>query len=142
MTPALSVVVPGIAVPQGSVRSLGAGRPSVHSNAQALLPWRAAVIGTVQQAMAESGGEWPLLGPVKLSASFVLPRPRSAPKARLWPDKKPDLDKLVRAVGDALTQSGAITDDAQIVMILADKTYGTPRAELDLWPMGRLELVK
>lgn len=141
MRPALSVVVPGVAVAQGSLRSLGNGRPTVHSNAAALMPWRATVVATVQAGMAQAGGEWPLTGPVKLEVLFALPRPRSAPKSRVFPDRKPDLDKLVRAIGDSLTQAGAIADDAQIVTLLADKEYGTPRVEIDLWLMGRLGLV-
>jgi crossover junction endodeoxyribonuclease RusA len=138
----LSVVVPGVPVPQGSLRSLGRGRPTVHGNAEVLLPWRAAVVATVRAAMDDAGGEWPLTGPVKLSLSFRLPRPRSAPRSRLWPDRKPDLDKLVRAIGDSLTQSGAIADDAQIVLLIADKSYGTPEVAIELWPVGRLELVR
>lgn len=128
-------------MPQGSLRSLGRGRPTVHSNASALLPWRAAVIATIRAAM-DPGQEWPLLGPVKLSVTFALPRPLSAPKSRLWPEKKPDLDKLVRAVGDALTQAGAIADDAQIVLLIADKVYGQPGVEIMLYQMRRLEIVK
>lgn len=139
--PTLHVVVPGIPVPQGSIRSLGRGKPSVHSNASSLLPWRAAVVATVRAAMDAGGGEWPLAGPVKLSLSFTLPRPRSAPRSRLWPDRKPDLDKLVRAVGDSLTQAGAIADDAQVVLLAAGKNYGVPQVVIDLWPIRRLELV-
>jgi Holliday junction resolvase RusA-like endonuclease len=37
----LTVQVPGLPVPQGSIRNLGRGRPSVHANADKLLPWRA-----------------------------------------------------------------------------------------------------
>lgn len=87
------------------------------------------MIGTIRTEM-DRAGTWPLEGPVKLAVSFTLPRPKSAPKWRLWPDKKPDLDKLVRAIGDALTQSGAISDDAQIVLLSADKQYGTPQVSL------------
>jgi Holliday junction resolvase RusA-like endonuclease len=35
----------------------------------------------------------------------------------------PDVDKLVRAVGDGLTQGGAIADDARIVDLHAYKRY-------------------
>lgn len=125
----LTVVVPGVPQPQGSMKSYGPGRMT-HSN-PATLPWRASIIAHVRQAM-ENGGEWPIEGPVKLCVSFHLPRPKSAPKWRLWPDKKPDLDRLVRACGDALTQSGCIRDDAQIVLISADKAYGTPGMSLML----------
>lgn len=121
---ALTVTVPGVPAPQGSMKSYGAGRPMVHSNADVLLPWRAAVVAEVRQQM-DRGGDWPLTGPVALSVTFYLPRPKSAAK-RPWPHVKPDVDKLARACGDALTASGAIGDDAQIVTLSATKLYGQP----------------
>jgi Holliday junction resolvase RusA-like endonuclease len=35
----------------------------------------------------------------------------------------PDLDKLIRAVGDSLTDSGVVIDDSRIVRISARKLY-------------------
>ncbi len=58
-----------------------------------------------------------------MSVTFVLPRPKSAPKRRIWPEVKPDLDKLVRALCDALTQCGAWGDDAQLIHLTATKRY-------------------
>jgi Holliday junction resolvase RusA-like endonuclease len=54
-------------------------------------------------------------GPVELSAKFYLLRPPSVPaKKRPWPTSKPDLDKLLRAVKDAMI--GVVyRDDAQVV---------------------------
>lgn len=134
MMPSLTVTVPGVPISQGSLRSLGAGRPTVHSNAATLLPWRASVVAHVRQQM-ERGGEWPIDGPVKLSVTFHLARPKSSPRWRLWPDKKPDLDKLVRACCDALSErtgAGAIRDDAQVVLLSASKEFGTPGMTLSL----------
>lgn len=128
----LTVTVPGVPQPQGSMRHFGPGRPMESSNKATLLPWRASVVAHVRQAM-EHGGEWPITGPVKVAVSFTLPRPKSAPRWRLWPDKKPDLDKLCRAAFDALSEktgAGAIHDDAQIVLLSADKSYGTPQMSL------------
>lgn len=127
----LTVTCAGTPVAQGSTTHYGRGR-TAHTNAATLIPWRHAVIASVQQEMARVGGEWPLEGPVKVAVSFHLNRPKSAPRWRLWPDKKPDLDRLVRAVGDALTQSGAIRDDAQIVLLSADKSFGQPGMSLML----------
>ena len=130
----LTVTVPGVPAPQGSLKSLGAGRPSVHANAATLLPWRASVVAHVRQQM-ERGGDWPITGPVALSVTFRMPRPKSAPKSRLWPDRKPDLDKLLRACGDCLgsrTGAGVIHDDAQVVSIQAAKEYGAPGMTLTL----------
>jgi Holliday junction resolvase RusA-like endonuclease len=70
--------------------------------------------------------------PVRLWLTFQFVRPKSA-KNRPLMVVKPDLDKLVRGVCDALT--GVIYhDDAQVVEIIASKRYGavesvTVRAE-------------
>ena len=48
----------------------------------------------------------------------------------------PDLDKLLRSTGDALTTSGLIADDARIVAITAEKveTTGWCGAEVHIGP--------
>jgi Holliday junction resolvase RusA-like endonuclease len=58
-----------------------------------------------------------------------MPRPKTVPFAkRAWPIVPPDLDKLVRGVGDGIGQSGLIWgDDSQIIEILATKTYADGR---------------
>ena len=45
--------------------------------------------------------------PLALTLKFVMPRPVSTPKRRATPAaiKRPDIDKLIRAVCDALTES-------------------------------------
>jgi Holliday junction resolvase RusA-like endonuclease len=53
----------------------------------------------------------------------------------MWPAKRPDVDKLARACLDALTQSGAIRDDAQVVMLGATKVYGLPGMVMTVRPM-------
>jgi crossover junction endodeoxyribonuclease RusA len=78
----------------------------------------------VAQAVSKTGiDELPLMGALTMSVTFVLPRPKSAPKRRIWPEVKPDLDKLVRALCDALTQCGAWGDDAQLIHLHATKRY-------------------
>jgi len=42
-----------------------------------------------------------------------------------WKVSTPDLDKLVRSIGDALTESGLIRDDARIAMVMASKVEVT-----------------
>ncbi len=116
---ALHVVVPGTPQGQGRLTTYGAGR-TVHSNAKTLLPWRALVVAYTRRAMNAAGGTWPLTGPVELSLRFYLPRPRTVRRA--LPDRKPDVDHLVRAVGDSLSGL-AIEDDARIVNLHAYKFY-------------------
>lgn len=62
--------------------------------------------------------------PVRVHASFRFPFPK---KRRLCPTVRPDIDKIFRALLDALTGI-AYADDAQVVEIFAMKLY-TPASE-------------
>jgi len=99
---------------QGSKRHVGGGR--MIESCKRLRPWRDAVAWAALEAM---GGK-PLLmdGPLVAEIVFTLAKPKSAPKRRQsWPDKKPDIDKILRAVLDAMTTAGVYTDDARIVSL-------------------------
>jgi crossover junction endodeoxyribonuclease RusA len=87
----------------------------------------------VQQAIAEAD-EKPFEGAIDLALGFDLVRPRghygSGKNSKLvklssppHPIVAPDLDKLVRCVGDAITDAGAWGDDAQVVALHAAKRY-------------------
>jgi crossover junction endodeoxyribonuclease RusA len=53
---------------------------------------------------------------------FVMPRPTATPKRRTPAAvKRPDLDKLVRAVFDAIGSAGVWADDSQVVTVHAHK---------------------
>jgi crossover junction endodeoxyribonuclease RusA len=118
---AVVVQILGEPIPQGSMRAVARGR--IISDNDRLKPWRADAAGSVYEAMA---GRPPLTGPVAVRATFVLPRPPSAPRRRWAPEKKPDLDKLLRALLDAATAGGAWVDDAQVIEVTARKVYATP----------------
>ena len=63
---------------------------------------------------------------------FGIPKPKSAPKTRrVWPDKRPDLDKLSRSVLDALTYV-IFADDSQVVHLRATKDYGAPGVAVEI----------
>jgi crossover junction endodeoxyribonuclease RusA len=62
--------------------------------------------------------------PVELSVIFYLPRPKTA--TREFPAVMPDLDKLIRSVGDSLSGT-IIRDDSRIVTITAKKLYADDR---------------
>lgn len=64
--------------------------------------------------------------PCTIEISFRLPRPKSAPKRRLWPDSRPDIDKLTRAVLDAITGT-LITNDSRVVHVTATKRFAGDR---------------
>lgn len=122
----------GRPVPQGSMRSLGKGRPSVHSNKALLLPWRQTIaVAAASGATAHGWDRTP--GPVKVTARFFFDRPLGhytkkglRPGAPVVPFGRGvgDLDKLVRAVLDAIGDSGAVwLDDSQVVAVGATKRY-------------------
>ncbi len=123
-TATLAVRVNGIPAPQGSKRHVGNGR--MVESSKAVGPWREAVRAETQRQHQGA----PLDGPLWVHLAFMLPRPRGhfgvrglRPSAPRYPDRKPDLDKLVRAVLDALVAGGGIRDDARVVRLHADKTY-------------------
>lgn len=137
----LTVTVPGVPVGQGRLTTFGKGR-TAHSNAKTLLPWREAIAWHVRQEMAAAGLSEPLTGPLALTASFTLPRPKSAPKARWAPDGRPDLSHLLRALEDAITASGLIVDDGQFVDEHPVKVYGPlPGVTFTVAPAERGEQV-
>ena len=122
--------VPGKPVPQGSMRSLGRGR-MVHTNQAVLLPWRAHVAAASSSVCPLS---WDNTGPMQVRATFWIPRPKTHYRADgtvkdwagFYPVTRPDLDKLIRALLDALTDARIWVDDSQAGHICADKNYGPP----------------
>jgi len=119
----ISFLVHGLPVPQGSSRAwVINGKPVITSTAKGLSTWRRLVADVAQRFAPDE----PWRGPVGIDLHFGLPKPKSAPKKRrVWPDKRPDLDKLTRAVLDALTYV-VWADDSQVVEIRATKDYGAP----------------
>jgi Holliday junction resolvase RusA-like endonuclease len=85
-------------------------------------PWRKAIASAVETAFVASGDRTPFTVPVVVYATFFMPRPKSV--KRLLPSVAPDLDKLQRALGDALSvDSTALEDDALIVRWHTAKVY-------------------
>lgn len=83
---------------------------------KAVGPWRERVA-----LAAHSHGFEVLTGPVSVELEFIRTRPVSTPKSRTPPAvKKPDLDKLSRAILDALTGI-AFGDDSQVTHLCATK---------------------
>lgn len=65
-----------------------------------------------------------LEGPLQMSVTAVLPKPKSAKRSH--PTVKPDLDNIVKAILDGCNRAGIWGDDAQVVSIAASKSYGEP----------------
>ncbi len=126
--------VPGIPVPKGSARAFVnryTGRASVvQTNADKQKPWASLITLSAQEV-----GLHPVVGVgITLGLTFRMPRPKShfKPDGSVRPRfatvehvKKPDIDKLIRCVVDALT-GVAYVDDSQVVIISAVKRYACP----------------
>lgn len=140
--------VRGQPVPKGAlVRSPHGGL--YNRDAKRLSAWSSAIVGEASGAM----GDRPVVrGPVRVDAVFVLTRPQAhylpanakrstrllRPDAPRWAATKPDVDKLERALFDALTNV-VIADDDQIVAGDRRKVYEDPA---NVGVTIRIELVR
>ncbi|QTF82068.1 RusA-like resolvase [Mycobacterium phage Fefferhead] len=128
----LRMFVPGKPAPQGSKDFKGFAKPLPgQARGKAILvesckevgPWRERIALAAQQAMLDNGlpvldhppsGSRERRYPVTASLTFVMPRPSGTPKSYTPAAvKRPDLDKLARAVLDGLTDVCWI-DDSQV----------------------------
>jgi crossover junction endodeoxyribonuclease RusA len=119
-TAPFSVFVRGIPAPQGSKRAfVQKGRAIVvDDNPKTLKDWRAAVASVLQNQWAGP----PIDGAVSVELYFSLLRPKSAPKSRIWHTTRPDVDKLARALLDAMTGI-VFRDDSQVTDLVVQKRY-------------------
>lgn len=143
----ISFFVPGVPRPAGSKTafpfkrrdgSLGA---SVVDSCKHTKPWQAVVSGEARDIYAG-----PILtGPIQLELAFNFLRPKShygtgrnanrlKPSAPMHHTVKPDIDKLIRAILDALT--GPIWQrDQQVTYLTARKLYDVqPGATITITP--------
>lgn len=132
--------VAGAPVTQGSKTAYerrGGGRPIlVEDRADVLVPWRAAVRRRARAAAEEQGWEVvPLRRPVTVSLTFCLPRPRSTRVDTPCTVGSGDLDKLERAVMDAMT-GVVFADDAQVVGVVKGKEWAGGAYRGPGWPAG------
>jgi Holliday junction resolvase RusA-like endonuclease len=144
MTVRIDFRVDGVPAPQGSKTVARTGdRSYVREDNPALEPWRNAVAAAARQAM---DGRELLAGPLLLYALFTFPRPKSHYRtgrragelkatAPQWCTTRPDVDKLLRAVGDAITGIVCV-DDAQFAEVEAFKEYGSPGLDVSVFTIG------
>jgi len=134
----LHFTVYGVAQPKGSAKAFmpkGARFPVVTNDNTQGRGWQQLVADGASRAIAECG--WRLLDDaVRLSVAFSLPRPKKYQRRGVEPRHvtKPDLDKLTRAVGDALT-GVAWRDDSQVVELMTTKRYAAIDAppSVEVW---------
>lgn len=127
--------VEGVPAPKGSFRVfVRGGRPIVRKDSDRTYEWEDAVACAARVAVR---GRPPLTGPVRVRLLFVLQRPASHMTSSgalrkgkpVYPQVKPDLDKLERSTWDALAGI-AYRDDAQVVASRSAKVYAPPGGRL------------
>jgi len=139
---AITFHVEGTPRPQGSltVWRTPEGRKAhiAHAGGVPFLRWRASVTTAALLAFTECP---PFTGPVAVSLTFALDRKGGG---GVYPVGHPDLDKLTRAVLDALG-GVAYADDSQVVVLSTRKAWGVPEGvhvevasaiTMDAYPVG------
>ena len=120
--------VPGLPATKGSTRSfLSRGRVVTKADCARLKPWSRdvqACAAIARIACAPKGV------PVKVIVAFHLPAAKG--KSSLWHQTRPDLDKLTRALLDALTGL-AYADDGQVASLSVTKSATSADARTDVW---------
>lgn len=133
----ISFTVYGTPQPKGSTRSFVVEDKTTHrqkvittSDNRNLKSWHQ-LINIAAQEHRPPGGLLP--GPVEIALTFYLLRPKSvSERKRPLPVTKPDLDKLTRAVLDAL-KGKFYADDSQVCGLNVRKYYGDPpRVEISV----------
>ena len=130
----VSFFVPGTPIPKGSAKAFyikALGRAVVtQDNGEKQKPW-ASMIAVVAQEHFPA----PIEGPVMIAVAFKMPRLKGhygsgknagivKASAPIYHTAKPDLDKLLRCVKDALTGI-AWKDDSQVAIVAhLSKMYG------------------
>lgn len=111
---------------QGSTRAfIVGGRPVITSANKNLRDWR-----TIVQLAAMEHAHM-IDGPVEIVLHFYLPKPTSLPKRVTHHTKRPDADKLARAILDGLT-GVFFKDDSQVVALEVYKHYADPFVGVDI----------
>lgn len=125
----LRILVPGVAAPKGSLSWVGKGR--VVESSKAYPQWKDDV-GYHALAAMKKQRYGVLREAVTINITFELPKPMRPRSERHV--TKPDLDKLVRGILDALT--GVVwIDDSQVTFLAASKQYSMdPQTFIDIAP--------
>lgn len=143
------IYIHGNPVTEGSVKACvsRSGKLIVtHDRDRELKAWRLNIAANAYRACKDLGWELPLDEPVAIRCCFYLPKPK---RARFGESAtKPDLDKLMRAVGDALAPGHSKTcdettyltqrytvlvDDSRIVDWHARKIYANQSRKPGAW---------
>jgi crossover junction endodeoxyribonuclease RusA len=123
----------GVAVPKGNMRPFmitskktGMQFPILTESNRNVKSWSQLVAEGANHALGErpASERAVVMDGVRLTVAFYLPRPKKYQKRGVNPAHltAPDLDKLVRAIKDALTHV-IWHDDSQVIELVARKDY-------------------
>ena len=124
----VSFYVAGDPIPQGSktgfvnpktggvIITEGKGKGAVRHK-----QWRASVAKAAQQ-WAEDNGHVSYDCPVEVTLTFFMPKPKSKKKWKIYPDVRPDIDKLTRSILDSLT-GPIFVEDGRVCKLVVSKWY-------------------
>jgi Holliday junction resolvase RusA-like endonuclease len=138
----LTFRVIGVAQPKGNMRSYRGTNILTDAN-KSLKGWQTLVAAAASHAIQrlDPTDRAMLAGAVALSIAFYFPRPLSLKRSIVANIRRPDIDKCVRAVQDALERV-AYFDDAQIVNLVAAKRYArigeSPYVDVSIAPAAGL----
>lgn len=126
----LRIIAHGTPASQGSKKGFIRGRKVVLVEMDDELPaWRSAVVAAAKLA---AGPSWQALDcPVKIAGEIRIRKPRTT-KFHDHPAGPKDLDKMQRAIGDALETAGILTNDARIVHWDIRKVWAADMPGLDI----------
>ncbi|MEU3452117.1 RusA family crossover junction endodeoxyribonuclease [Micromonospora sp. NPDC006766] len=121
---AVHLVVYGLPAPQGSKSFKGISEKTGHAilveSSKGVKPWRedveTAALRLIARMSPAERRSLPLDGPLIGRVVVTMPKPKNAPKTRTtYPDRYPDLSKLLRSTEDAMTTAGLWKDDARVI---------------------------
>lgn len=138
-----TVTIPGKPRPQGSL-SLWRGSDGTEraKYPAEMVRHRNLVVGALAAAW---GDQDPYPSAVEVKCLFMFARPKShyrtgknaavlKDSAPRWVTTTPDVDKLLRLVGDALVVAGVLRDDSQIALVSGSKRYQTrDETRVSMW---------
>jgi Holliday junction resolvase RusA-like endonuclease len=128
VTPEFVVVVRGDPAPQGSkelMRGKG-GKPFMVESSKRVDPWRKAIVAA---CLTEDGApRMTFTGPVAVGVAFMFRQAKSNEDDYPTGQNVGDVDKLIRAVYDALKMAGVIEDDRYVVDVLPTTKRWSPSA--------------
>lgn len=120
-----TITIPGVPVaqPRQRMAKIGGFLRSYTPASDPVNTFKAAV----QLAWSDKIDAPPMVGPLRLTVQFVLPRPdylntKKCRGGRRWYSRKPDLDNCLKSVKDALNKM-AWRDDSQVCQVYASKQY-------------------